>query len=128
MAPDDTPLGEAETIEQAAERNGNGDEQEALFALEGDKQLTLAGLGPRTMPIDSEVSLMSASVPCRGLIDPNRQGQLLVSYVPAGYRYVPVREGEKIVKWKLRQYLRITYVDPVVEAEEGNTTNGSTGD
>jgi hypothetical protein len=107
------PLAPEQSIEEMAAQNGDHPEdlQEPIFALEGDKQLTLAGLGPRTMAIESEVSLMSASVPCRGLIDPNKEGRLIVSYVP-------VREGGKIVKWKLRQYLRIMYVDTVLEGEE----------
>ena len=116
---------EEQTIEQMADTNGggplDGDPDEPVFALDGDRQLTLAGLGgrgaARNVAIEAEVSLMSASVPCRGLIDPDKQGQLLVSYVPAGYRYVPVREGEKIVKWKLRMYLRPMYVEEFVDAE-----------
>ena len=121
----DTPEadeGEQKSIEERAASNGHVEEDDELsFALDGDKQLTLAGLGPRNTPIESEVSLMSASVPVRGLIDPGKQGQLLVSYVPAGYRYVPIREGQKIVKWKLRQYLRIMYVEQFVEAEAVET-------
>ena len=117
----DPPAGEQDqSIEDMAKSNGQvpDADMEPLFALEGDKQLTLAGLGPRNAEIESEVSIMSASVPCRGLIDPSRPGQLLISYVPAAYRYVPVREGEKIVRWKLRQYLRVAYVEPVLEAQE----------
>lgn len=128
--PPDEPLAPDQTIEEMAAQNGDHpeDERAAIFALDGDKQLTLAGLGPRTMAIESEVSLMSASVPCRGLIDPNKEGRLVVSYVPAGYRYVPVREGGKIVKWKLRQYLRIMYVDQLLEGEEAPAREGPSPD
>lgn len=124
MAPPDDPLATdqpAQTIEERAASNGQPegeDPQEQLFALDGDKQLTLAGLGPRNMEIQSEVSIMSASVPCRGLIDPQKSGVLMVTYEPAAYRYVPKREGGRIVRWTLRQYVRPTYVEAAVEPDE----------
>jgi hypothetical protein len=115
----DDPLDAPETsIEgMAANGTGPGDDQ-PIFALEGDKQLTLAGLGTISKtPVEAEVSIMSASVPCRGLIDPQKPGQLLISYVPHTYKYVPVRDGDKIVKWKLRQFLRVMYVETVLPGE-----------
>ena len=72
---------------------------------------------------------MSASVPVRGLLDPSKQGQLMISYVPAGYRFVPVRDGQRITKWKLRQFIRVMYVEAVIEGEESPADpkqNGST--
>lgn len=108
------------TAARDGEPNGNGsnvsdqadDEVQIPSAppVAGDKQLSLAGLGPKRTPIEAEVSLMSAAVPASGLIDPEKEGQLLVSYLPAGYTYVPVREGGKITRWKLRMQLRPTYV------------------
>ena len=111
----------ASSIEERAdaELNGDGDPQQALFALEGDKPLTLAGLGRRGVPIESEVSIMSASVPVRGLIDPDKPGRLVISYEPQKYEYVPVRDrgNATITGWKLRQHLRVTYIEPVIEVE-----------
>jgi hypothetical protein len=83
--------------------------------LEGDRQLTLAGLGRRGVPIESRVSLMSASVPIDGQLDPDREGVLRVSYEPAGYDYVPVRDTDaagarKVVRWKLVQKLRPVHI------------------
>lgn len=78
--------------------------------VEGDQQLTLAGLGPRSMAVEVTVSLMSAEVPGSGLLDPDREGQLIVAFAPAKYEYVPVRDGGRIVRWKLRQSLRPVHV------------------
>lgn len=78
--------------------------------IPGDKQLSLAGLGNKKMPIEAEVSLMSAAVPASGLLDPDKEGRLIVSYVPVKYEYVPVRENGEVKRWKLRQHLRPTYV------------------
>ena len=100
-----------------AAMNGDGDEQQALFALEGDKPLTGAGLVKRGTPIDSEVSLMSASVPCKGLIDPDKPGRLVVTYESAGYVFKPQRDrgNQSITGWTLRQQLRPIYVEALVE-------------
>lgn len=98
---------------------GERDEDEVVLpdppALEGDRQLTLAGLGRRGVPIESRVSLMSASVPIDGQLDPDKEGILHVSYEPAGYDYVPVRETDaagirKVIRWKLVQKLRPTHI------------------
>ena len=110
------PTADSQSIEQMA-ANGTGDPQEALFALEGDKPMNVGTLIKRGMDVESEVSIMSASVPIRGLIDPDKPGKLLVSYVPAGYRLVPVRDGERVASWKVRQYLRLVWVDQFVDAE-----------
>lgn len=83
--------------------------------LKGDGQLTLAGLGRRGQPIESTVSLMSAAVPVDGLIDAETEGQLLVAYLPAGYKHVPVREGSgpEVKRWKLVQQLRPVHIQKV---------------
>lgn len=80
--------------------------------LEGDKQLSLAGLGKVSKtPVEALVSLMSASVPVRGLLDPDKEGLLLVSFVPAGYNYKPTRDADRNVdRWKLVQQVRPVYV------------------
>jgi hypothetical protein len=80
--------------------------------LEGDKQLSLAGLGKVSKtPVEATISLMSAAVPIKGLIDPDKEGLLLVRYVPAGYNYRPTRDADRRVdRWKLIQQLRPVYV------------------
>ena len=93
MPEQEGPLDPESTIEEMSQ-NGKHDE-EPVFALEGDRQLTLAGLGGRSarnIPIEAEVSIMSASVPCRGLIDPDKQGQLLDQLRA---RRVPLRAGPR---------------------------------
>lgn len=87
--------------------------------LEGDSQLTL-NLGSLARgPIEAEVSLMSASIPLEGILAPNTEQLLEVSVVPQSYRYVPVRENGKVVRWKLRIQARPTYVRRVAaEAAE----------
>lgn len=112
---DDKPGNGRESIADRAARGEAKDPEQPLpgmAPLEGDKQLTLGGLGPRSLPIEAEVSLMSAAVGAKGLIDPNRRGQLLVSYLPAGYIYVPAeRAADGTVKrWKLRMQLRPVHI------------------
>lgn len=78
--------------------------------LKGDGQLTLGGLGPagkRKIPIEAEVSLMSAAVPVDGMLKPDVEGQLIVSYQVHSYKHVPVRnEVDEIVRYKLRIQVR----------------------
>ena len=111
----------ASSIEERAdaELNGDGDPQEVLFALEGDRALTGAGLARRGVRIESEVSLMSASIPAKGLIDPDKPGRLVVTYLPVRYEYIARRDkgNDQISHWTLRQYLRPTYIEPLIEAE-----------
>lgn len=87
--------------------------------LPGDKQLSLGGLGKRGVPIENRVSLMSASTEAEGLFDPDAEGQLIVTYEPAGYGYVPVRRAGRVVRWKLVQQLRVTSVQKVNEELAG---------
>lgn len=90
--------------------------------LAGDKQLSLKGLGQRGVPIESRVSIDAASVPVEGLMDPEKDGQLIVAYRPRGYDYVPVRDTAnptKVVRWKVIQRLRpvhIQKISPELEA------------
>lgn len=93
-----------------AENEPEEEGQLAIPTLEGDKPFALAGLGPRGMAVESEVSVMSAAVPVSGLLDPDKRGQLLVSFAPASYTYVPVRENGKVVRYKLRQQVRPDHV------------------
>lgn len=108
-----------------AESNGNGGKSAREQAeeqipeappLEGDKQLSIKGLGSRGVPIESRVSIDAASVPIQGLIDPEKEGQLIVAYRPRGYDYVPVRDPadpNKVSRWKIIQRLRPVHVQKV---------------
>ena len=94
----------------AAAQNGASEEQipEAppVPPLEGDGQLTL-NLGTLARgPIEAEVSMISASRPLEGMLSPNEEAELLVSVVVQSYRYVPVRENGRVVRWKLRLQAR----------------------
>lgn len=102
--------------ESIADRAARGEAQEpeqqlpGMAPLEGDRQLTLSGLGPRSMPVEAEVSLMSASIAAKGLIEPDKRGQLIVSYLPNGYTYRPVRENGEVKRWKLVMQLRPVHI------------------
>lgn len=111
--------GKAHNGEETASPNGRSiaeqakEEQEQIPPpppLKGDKQLSLGGLGRRGAPIESRVSVMSASVPTDGLFDPEVEGLMLVSYEPFDYDYKPKRKDGKVVGWKLIQSLRPTNV------------------
>lgn len=78
--------------------------------LQGDKQLSLGGLGRKGAPIESRVSIMSASVEADGLFDPETEGMVVLSYEPHDYDYKPKRKNGKVVGWKLVQSLRPTHV------------------
>jgi hypothetical protein len=87
------------------------DGQFSLGVVEGDGALSSArDLIKRGLPIRQTVSVMSASVPLRGMIDPEAQGQLLVAYVPRKYELVPDRDGDRVVGWELRVQVRPVYV------------------
>jgi hypothetical protein len=54
---------------------------------------------------------MSGSVPIKGLIDPDKEGTLLVRYLPNGYIHRPQRDAtQRVERWKLVQQLRPTYI------------------
>lgn len=80
----------------------------------GDLPPTLAKLIPRNAAIEVHYSLMSAAIKGKaGLPDPNKAGQLIVSYVPAGYDAKPIRNkpGEpEVDRWKIVVQLRPTYI------------------
>ncbi len=81
--------------------------------LPADKQLSLAGLAPRGTPIESVVSIMSAERPISGLLEADKEIQLIVTVRPNKYEYVPVREDDTVVRYKLRQQLRVLHVTPL---------------
>lgn len=92
----------------------------------GDLPPTLSKLIPRNATIEVHYSLMSAAVKGKGgLVDPEKAGQLIVSYVPHGYLATPIRSkpGEPgIERWKVTVQLRPTYVMPVEAANPSSAT------
>lgn len=86
-------------------------------SVEGDS-VTPQTLVKRGLPVEVTVALMMAEVPTKtGLLDPNKSGRVLVSYVPANVVDVPVRDNAatsadrySVKSWKLRQFLRPTFV------------------
>lgn len=125
MAEDDDPMGAGGSISERA-ANGEGaepdEEQPELFpqgSIEGDAK-TLKTLIKAGLPVEQTVAMGSAEVPISsgGLIDPEKEGMLLVTYEAAGYKPVPVREGERhegkrVKGWKIRTYLRPIHVERV---------------
>lgn len=95
-----------------------GDGQFALGILSGDEALKgIKDLIKRGAPIQYEVSLMSAGVPARNLVDPETTTQLLVDVVPVTYKLVPDREKPvtagrpgKVKGWKVVVQMRPAFV------------------
>lgn len=117
----DQPLEDDASITGRA-ANGEGDEPEIELFPQGSVQGDGKSLKSLIKPghsVQPTVSLMSAEVPIStgGLLDPEREGMLLVTYELAKLEPVPVREGDrgdrKIVGWKIRQQLRPVYIEPV---------------
>ena len=111
------------SIAQRAERGeGTEPEEEApelfpLGTLEGDSK-SLKTLIKPGLPVKTTVSMRKAEVPSSGgLLDPEREGMVLVTYALDGVQVVPTREGEtgnrRIVGWKTRQVIRPIYVERV---------------
>ena len=121
----------ASIAEQAdGEQVAHDDEPEELFplgSLEGD-ELTPSKIIKKGQAVEVTVSIGSAEVPMPsgGLLDPERTGKVLVSYAFSKQTQVPLRDGEQITGWKIRQELRATHVrsanDPValIRAEYEN--------
>lgn len=97
---------EARAEEGDTEENDDGQ----LGFVVGDEPLKLSKLIKSGIPVESEVSLMSAAVPTDGLLDPTKEGVLLVVYSPSKYECVPVRENGRVTRWKIRQQVRPTDV------------------
>lgn len=82
-------------------------------SLAGDS-ITPQTLVKRGLPIEVTVSLSKAEVPTKGgLLNPNKAGRVLVSYLPGTVHEVPQRDGDEdtLIGWKLRQDLRATFVE-----------------
>ncbi len=85
-------------------------------ALEGDA-VTPQNLVKKGLPTKLVVSLSKAEVPIRGkgLVNPNKYGRAIVTYLPAKTHELPIREdehdGAKVTGWKVTQDLRAMYVE-----------------
>lgn len=99
--------------------DGGQEPDEELFpsgALEGDA-ITPQNIVKKGLPIQLVVSLSKAEVPIRGkgLIDPNKYGRALVTYLPGKLHPLPIRQdehdGAKVTSWKFTQDLRAMYVE-----------------
>ena len=93
--------------------------EEELFpagSLPGD-DITPQSIVKKGLPTKLVVALSKAEVPIRGngLVNPNRYGQVLVTYLPGKLHELPIREdehdGAKVTSWKLTQDLRAMYVE-----------------
>ncbi len=100
-----------------ADQTADADPQ---YTLElGDMPPTLAKLIPRGMAVEVKYQLTGKEIGgTGGLVDPNKSGQLIVSYVPEDYKARPVRENGAVVRWKVIVVLRPTFVVPA-ESEAG---------
>lgn len=93
--------------------------EEEMFpagSLPGD-DITPQSIVKKGLPTTLVVSLSKAEVPIRGkgLVNPNKYGQVLVTYLPAKLHELPIRQdehdGAKVTGWKLTQDLRALYVE-----------------
>ena len=109
--------GDRDDAGSIGDRAGNGDGEELfpLGSLEGDER-TLGNL-TRGKPTEVTVSLSKAEVPLRGgLLDPSKLSRAVITYEPAKYVEVPIREQQpdgsrKIVSWKIRNVTRAVYAE-----------------
>lgn len=108
-----------------SDRAAAGEHEEEAAELFPTGSLEGEGPSPQTLvkkglPLELTVSLSRAEVPLRGgLLDPNRYGRLLVTYLPGKVEEVPVRDDEndpaRVTGWKLRQHVRATYVEAAAD-------------
>lgn len=102
------------SISEMAEAEDDVEDEGTLFPmgfLKGD-EVTPARMIKKGLPVEVTVSIGKAEVPMpdSGLLDPERQGRVLVTYVFGSNQEIPVREEDKIVRWKIRQNLRAVHV------------------
>jgi hypothetical protein len=121
--PEDAPqsireMAEAETQQAAGELF-------PLGSLEGD-EATLGQLIQPNHETHVTVSMGTAEVPMPrgGLLAPDKEHTLLVTCEVSGFEPVPQRDGDRvqgktIVGWKVREKLRVIYVERV-KGEEGS--------
>jgi hypothetical protein len=104
-----------------------GDEpDEELFpagSLPGD-DITPQTIVKKGLPAQLVVSLSKAEVPIRGdgLVNPNKYGRALVTYLPGKLHELPIRQdqndGAKVTGWKLTQDLRAIFVEDANDSAE----------
>jgi len=84
-----------------------------MGALEGDA-ITLGKLVKASESVGVEVSMSKAAVPVSsgGLLNPRRQGRVLVTYLPGKVEEVPHRVDGEIDRWTFRQHLQPIFVSP----------------
>jgi hypothetical protein len=114
---------ERRSLEELAEEDREPTEEELfpLGSLEGD-QVKPGQTIKRAQPVELTVSLSRAEVPLRGsgMLDPDKHGRVLVTYLPGKDERVPKREdddSDRVTGWKIRQNLRATYVQAANDAE-----------
>lgn len=109
----DADLGEGngQSIEDLVDDDADQPELFPMGTLEGEG-ITPQRLIKKGLPVEVTVSIGKAEVPMPsgGLMDPNKSGRALVSYVFGKNEDIPQFEDGNIVGWKIRQNLRATYV------------------
>lgn len=103
-------LDQRRKAEAVADRGEEGEEEQGPPPpppIQGDHQLTLAGLGRRGLPITSQISIMSKTHPLNGMIKPDEAVTLVIRVHPEEYVYTPVREGNEVTGFKHTHKLRI---------------------
>lgn len=105
------------------------DELFPLGTLPGDGVMLKTLIKP-SHRVELTVSMMSAEIDApkdQGLLDPDKEGLLLVTYEIANYHPTPIREGQpgdkRLVGWKIRQAIRPIYHEPV-RGEAGTVEAG----
>lgn len=75
--------------------------------IEGDHQLSLAGLGSRRLPITSEVSFMGKSERLEGMFKPEQEVTFVIRCRVNKYEYTPERSGNEVVGFKHTHQMRV---------------------
>lgn len=76
-------------------------------AIEGDHQLSLAGLGSRRLPVTSEVSFMGKSEKLEGMFKPEQEVTFVIRCRVNKYEYTPERNGNEVVGFKHTHQMRV---------------------
>lgn len=111
-----------ETHDDDGQDPDEGAELFPMGALEGDA-LTRQTIFRKGLPTQLVVSLSKAEVPIRGkgMVNPDKYGRALVTYLPGKLHELPIREdeqdGAKVTALKLTQDLRAMYVEDANDAE-----------
>jgi len=118
----DNPLpgdeGMPDNVRSISERAEEGEGEQQAFPKgvidAGSSRKTLKNLIQPGVPVELEVSMMSAAIPLRGGIpDPDAQHRFIVTTELHKVEPVVKREEGQVVSWKLRAHLRPVYVEAV---------------